>query len=48
LLIKRKQSTGKVTDRHVKQYTHGGKNRTKNPNEKRGAEARRNNGRIND
>jgi len=45
---KKKQSTGKVTDRHGRQYTHGGKNRVKNPNQKRGAEERRNNGRVDD
>ncbi len=44
----KKQSTGKSgSDRHSRQYTHGGKNRPKNPNRKRGAEERKNKGRDN-
>ena len=36
---------GAKGDNHDKQYTHGGKNRPKNPNQKKGAEERRNKGR---
>ena len=40
---KKKQSTGKSGgDKHAKQYTHGGKNKPSNPNQRRGAEKRRN------
>jgi RHS repeat-associated protein len=43
---KKKQSTGKSgMDRHDKQYTHGGKKRPKNPNQRKGAERRKNKGR---
>jgi len=39
----KKQSSGKSKgDRHDRQYTHGGKNRPKNPNQRHGAEERRN------
>ncbi|NDV60156.1 RHS repeat domain-containing protein [Bacteroides sp. 519] len=42
---KKKQSTGKSkSDRHDAQYTHGGKKRPENPNKRRGADERRNNG----
>jgi len=46
---KKKQSTGKSgLDRHDAQYTHGGKKRFKNPNQRKDAERRRNKGkRIN-
>ena len=44
------QSTGKLKgakgDRHAAQYNHGGKNRKPNPNQKKGAEERRNKGKI--
>jgi hypothetical protein len=41
----KKQSTGKSgSDNHAAQYTHGGKNRPKNPNQKKGAEERKNKG----
>ena len=36
---------GAKGDNHDKQYTHGGENRPKNPNQKKGAEERRNKGR---
>ena len=39
---KKKQSTGKArSDSHDAQYSHGGKNRPKNPNKRKGAERRR-------
>jgi RHS repeat-associated protein len=42
---KKKQSSGKSgLDRHDAQYTHGGKNRPKNPNQRKGAEGRRTKG----
>nr|WP_291235234.1 RHS repeat-associated core domain-containing protein [Frisingicoccus sp.] len=45
--IKKKQSTGKSNrDRHDKQYAHGGKNRPANPNRRKGAEKRKNKGKI--
>jgi hypothetical protein len=44
----KKQSTGKRGDRHDKQYTHGGKKRPVNQNKRRGADERRNNGRVDD
>jgi RHS repeat-associated protein len=46
---KKKQSTGKSgLNRHDAQYTHGGKKRFKNPNQRKNAERRRNKGkRIN-
>jgi RHS repeat-associated protein len=41
----KKQSTGKSGgDRHAKQYTHGGKNRPVNPNQRKKAEERKNKG----
>ncbi len=41
----KKQSSGKSGgDRHDKAYTHGGKNRPTNPNQKAGAEERKNKG----
>ncbi len=44
---KKKQSTGKSkSDKHDAQYTHGGKNRPENPNKKRGADERRNKGKV--
>ena len=47
--VKKKQSTGKNNNgSHDKQYTQGGKNRPKNPNEKKGAKERRNKGRTYD
>ncbi len=40
--VKKKQSTGKSgLDSHDAQYTHGGKKRPKNPNQRKGAEERR-------
>ncbi len=43
---RKKQSTGKSgSDRHQRQYNQGGKNRPKNPNQRKGAERRRNVGR---
>lgn len=42
---RKKQGSGKSGgDRHDKQYTHGGKNRVKNPNQRAGAENRKNKG----
>jgi RHS repeat-associated protein len=45
--IKKKQSTGKsARDRHDGQYVHGGKHRPENPNRRKGAERRKNKGKI--
>jgi len=41
----KKQSTGKKTDSHDKQYTHGGTKNKPNPNKRKGADERRNKGR---
>ena len=44
----KKQSTGKSgSDRHDAQYRHGGKNRPKNPNQRKDAEVRKNKGKTN-
>ena len=43
----KKQSTGKKTDSHDKQYTHGGTKNKPNPNKRKGADERRNKGREN-
>jgi RHS repeat-associated protein len=44
----KKQSTGKSgSDRHDAQYTHGGKNRPQNPNQRAKAEERKNKGKRN-
>ena len=46
---KKKQSSGKAKrDKHDAQYTHGGKNRSINPNKRKGADKRRNVGKITD
>ncbi|GHV37198.1 hypothetical protein FACS1894178_8940 [Bacteroidia bacterium] len=47
---KKAQSTGKLKGAkgysHDAQYTHGGKNRQENPNKRKGADDRRNRGKI--
>jgi RHS repeat-associated protein len=43
----KKQSTGKKTDSHDNQYTHGGRNNKPNPNQRKKAQERRKKGRDN-
>ena len=45
--VRKKQSTGKSKrDRHDRQYNQGGKHRPNNPNRRKGANERKNKGKI--